>query len=378
MKKSMGLISIALIALIGLTVSCAKEPKEIKIGAILPLTGDAAVWGTSLKEGMDLALEEINENGGIQGKPIKLIYEDDKANPADGVAAVQKLLVTDKVKGIVGVANSSVALAIIPIITKEKVIFVSGGASSPKLTGSSPYFFRTWPSDIQEAYAMAKFAVKDKGYKNIAILYINNEYGIGLKESFSRKVLEYGGAILGAELFEQEATDFRTQISKIKALNPEAIYVIGNPKEMARCIRQIKELGIKTQLLSISTLNEPEIVPQIAGDAIEGIFVTDVSFDPKSSDPNTQNFISKFRAKYNKEPGILTVTGYDALKVLSYAMSKVGFDADRIAAELRELKDYPGAGGKLSFTEGGDVIRPVRIAIVKDGKFAKYADIDWK
>lgn len=186
-QRILGLAVLATLAASAAFLGCQSAPKEVRVGSILPLTGDAAVWGLSLKEGQDLALAEINAAGGVKGTPVKLLYEDDKATPADGVAALQKLIATEKVKAVVGVANSSVALAMMPIVNEKKIVFVSGGASSPKLTGSSPYFFRTWTSDVQEAFGMAQYAVKQKGYKKVALLYINNEYGIGLKDHLRRR-----------------------------------------------------------------------------------------------------------------------------------------------------------------------------------------------
>lgn len=351
--------------------SCSPRPDgggTVRIGGLLPLSGDAAVWGVSMKEGIDLAAEEINSQRGASKPKIEMHYEDDRGLPSDGVAGAQKLIGADKVKGLVGVANSSVALAIIPIIDTNKVVFVSGGASSPKLSGASKYFFRTWPSDLAEGIAMARYAKQKLDIARVAILYINNEYGIGLRDPFTQEFEALGGSIVSQETFAQEATDFRTQLVSIRRVNPQAVYLVGNPREMARCLKQARELGLKTQFLSVSGLVDPEVV-NIAGAAAEGVILTDASFDPASQNPETQKFLSRFMQKYGKDPGMLAVTGYDALRVLIHAFDETGGDPTAMAASLRGLKGFPGAAGTISFDDKGDVSRPVRISTVKDGKF---------
>lgn len=375
-KIWIGVAIVSVIVLIAVTAWWSSRPKEggpIVIGVSLPLTGDAAVWGKSQQDGYKLAVEQINANGGVNGRPIKLIYGDDTGLPKEGVSVLRKFIDIDDIDALTGVANSSVALACIPIITKERLIFISSGASSPKLTGVSKYFFRTWPSDIAEALAMAKYAREKLGISSVSCLYINNDYGVGLAEPFSKESASLGGRILGKEFFEQNATDMRAQLTKIKQQNPEAIYLAGNPREMARCITQARELGINAQFLSISTFNDKEVFDLVKKKDIEGTVITDASFDPNSDRPEAKAFIQSFRAKFNKEPGILANTAYDALMILVHAMSEVGTDSDALAEYLHNMKIYPGVAGPINFTEGGDVNRPIRISIAKDGQFAVLA-----
>ncbi len=354
---------------------CAqKKPETITVGVSLPLSGDAAVWGRSQKDGYDLALSEINARGGVNGKQVVLIYGDDTGLPKEGVSVLRKFIDIDGIEALTGVANSSVALACIPIINKEKLIFISSGASSPKLTGASQYFFRTWPSDIAEAFAMAKYTNKNLGLSSVSCLYINNDYGVGLTEPFSKEFTSLGGRILGKESFEQNSTDMRAQLTKIKQQNPEAIYLAGNPREMARCVTQSRELGITAKFLSISTLNDAEVFDLVKNEDIEGTVITDASFDPNSDRPEAQAFMKAFRAKFNKEPGTLANTAYDALMILTHAMSEVGTDADAIANYLHSMETYSGVAGPINFTQGGDVNRPIRISIAKDGQFVVLAN----
>ncbi len=369
---------ISTVLIVGITLACftgcrPKETDVIRVGVSLPLTGDAAVWGKSQQDGYELAVEQINASGGVKGRPIRLIYGDDTGLPKEGVSVLRRMIDIDHIDALTGVANSSVALAYIPIITKEKLIFISSGASSPKLTGASKCFFRTWPSDIAEALAMAKYARAKLGISSVSCLYINNDYGIGLVEPFSKEFTSLGGRILGKESFEQNATDMRAQLTKIKQQNPETIYLAGNPREMARCITQARELGIPARFLSISTLNDKEVFTLVKKEDIEGTVITDASFDPNSTRPEAQAFVKAFREKFKKEPGILANTAYDALMILAHAVAAMGTNADAIADYLHSMKTYPGVAGPISFTQGGDVNRPIRISTAKDGKFAVLA-----
>jgi len=355
-----------------------KEPEAVIVGCTLPLSGDAAVWGTSQKEGYDLALDDINSNPAYPLK-IMLLYEDDKGLAKDGVSALNKLVYTNKIKFLTGVANSSVALAYIPIINKNNILFISSGASSPKLTGVSNLFFRTWPSDNAEAVAIAKYASKDLKLAEIGILFINNDYGIGLKEPFENTFRGYGGKITSAESFDQATTDFRTQITKILKDKPQGIYVAGNPREMARCIQQLREAGYKGQILSISTLNDPEITDLLSTGAIDGTVITDVSVDFTDPAPLRQAFLKKFKAKYKKDPGVLAATAYDALTLLAVAINNVGADPIAVSRYFKNVKGYEGVSGPISFSEGGDVVRPVRVSKAKDGKFYPVVkDYKWQ
>ena len=365
MKKIIALLIFSLFCL-----SCGKKEDDvIKIGVSLPLTGDAAVWGLSQKDGYELALNKINQEGGVNGKKIKLIYGDDKGLANEGVKILRKFIDIDKIKIITGVANSSVALAYIPIIHENKILFVSSGASSPKLTGSSKYFFRTWPSDIAEAIAMAKYAFNELKIKNVFILYINNDYGIGLSKPFSEEWTKLGSKIVGNESFEQSASDYKVQLSKIKNAKPDAIYLAGNPREMGRAIKQARELGIKKPFLSISTLNDPEVFSISGAKALEGIIITDASFDPTSDRIEIQSFMKDFKARFNKVPGILANTAYDALMIIYDGLKNVGDDSDKLQDFLHMMHSYDGVSGEISFSSGGDVYRPIRIAKSENGRF---------
>lgn len=374
-KKQLLIGAVIVIVLAAFACACLdKQPtesEEIKIGAIFPLTGEGAKYGEDAKLGIDLAVEEINAAGGIKGKKIQVVYEDSQAAPSQGVAAIQKLITVDKVPVIIGAMASSVTLAIAPIAEENKVVLLSPASSAATITEAGDYIFRNEFSDAYGGKAQAELTWDELGIRDVAILYVNNDYGVGVADTFKKTFESLGGNITAVEVFEQGATDFRTQLTKIKDSNPEAIFLIGY-KETILILKQAKELGIETQILSTPMFEDPEILEKV-GDLAEGvIYIYYGGFDPKSEEEQIKVFVSSFNEKYGREPGYYTALSYDATKIISVAIEKGGFNSEGIKSALYDIKDYPGLTGSTSFDENGDVIKPVTLKTVKDGKFVEY------
>lgn len=350
-----------------------EEAKVIKIGAILPLTGDVAVWGNNTKEGIDLAVEKINHAGGINGSKIKIIYEDSQALPQHGVSAIRKLITVDKIPAVIDDSVSSVTLAMAPIAEENRVVILATGATAPAISDAGDYIFRIWNSDALEGEVMAKYVYDKLNLRKVAILYVNNDYGKGLDEVFRREFSKKGGEILISESFDQSATDFRSQLAKIKEEAPDAIYLVGYPREVPQCLKQIKELGIQVKVLSTVAFEDPHIV-EIAKDAAEGV-IYPFPVEPSKEDPALREFLSGYDKKYGKEPGITCDVGYDAVNMIVEAIRlSGGTKGDEIQRGLMMIKDYHGASGLMEFDEKGDVHKPMGMKIVKGGKFEWYEE----
>lgn len=370
MRKVIAIILVLAIASGGLILGCAKEEKEIKIGVITPLTGGSAKYGEDIKRGYDLAVEEINEKGGIKGRKIRLIYEDSEAQPQKAVSAALKLIERDKVVAILGALVSSATLAVAPIAEKNEVVLLSSASSSPKITKAGDYVFRNEISDRYGAKETARLFF-DIGFKKITILYINNDFGIGFRDVVQETYEELGGVITRTETFEQDAKDFRTQLSKIKESNPEAVLIVSY-KEAILILRQMKELGIKKQILSTALFEDPEVVEK-AGHMAEGTIYTYYgTFDPKSQDINITEFMNKFKEKYGVDPEYYAPIGYDAVKILALAIKKGDLEPVRIKDALYKIINFPGLSGITTFDENGDVAKPVILKTVQHGKFVNY------
>lgn len=370
-------VLLLIVAVIGLAVVLVitqrgQQANEVAIGVIAPLTGDSAKYGEDIKRGYDLAVQEINEAEGVRGRKLHLIYEDSEGKPDKAVAAALKLIVKDKVPAILGPLWSSPTLAVAPICEKKKVVLLSSGASSPDITKAGDYIFRNELSDEYGAEQTARLFF-NLVFKQIAMLYINNDFGTGYRKVMERVYSELGGSIVIAESFEQGANDFRAQLTKIKEKNPKALFVVGY-KETILILRQLKELGIKPQILSVALFEDPEILEKV-GDVAEGAIYTYYgTFDPKSQDERVKHFVETFTRKYGKAPEYYAPIGYDAVKVLALAMEKGGFDSMGIKNALYATKDFPGLSGTTSFDQNGDVQKPIILKTVKNGKFVRYSD----
>lgn len=349
-------------------MTAPKEPNSIKIGHIAPLTGDAAIYGQWETQGIELAVAEINAKGGINGKQLTVIHEDDQLDPKTGTNALNKLITVDKVPAVIGATASSITLAIAPIAERNKVVLITDGAAAIKVSDAGDYIFRVFPSNALEGKKIVELA-SSLNLTNGAILYINNDFGTDLSKVVNDEFTKTGGTISISEGYDPAATDFRTQLTKIQAKNPSAIFLLGYPKDMAMVLRQAKEIGIKSQFLAPDTFNEPQII-EWGGNATEGV----IFVYPAEGEPGQwQEFNQKIESKYGKDANIMTAMAYDTTNLLAIAMQKNGFTGEAIKTGLYQIKDYPGVTGNITFDKNGDVIsRLMNVKIVKGGKFVEY------
>jgi branched-chain amino acid transport system substrate-binding protein len=373
-RKSLLFAITVLLILVGLIVpGCGKKEQDVtKIGAVLPLTGELALYGQKCKKGMDVAVELINEKGGIGGKRVEVILEDSRSIASDGVSAAQKLVTVDKVQAIIGEVSSSISLAIVPVIDNAKVVLFSPASSSPKLSGASKYFVRNWPSDVAEASQLADLAYDSLGLRKAAVMYANNDYGLGLKDRFQARFAARGGQIVAAEAYTIGNNDFRTVIQKIKARNPDAIF-LGGYKEMGIATKQIREAGLKVQILACTNFGDNEILTA-AGRAAEGaIFGTPVYSPEESKDPAIEEFVEAYKKRFNELPSLFEANGYDAVMIIANAIKERGNNGEKIAEYIRGLKNYSGGAGLISFNSDGDVERPIGFKRVRNNTFVAYS-----
>ncbi|TAL67853.1 MAG: hypothetical protein EPN82_13085 [Bacteroidetes bacterium] len=356
-------------------LSCTKsdeleKTKTIKIGVILPLTGDIASWGKKGQNAIELAIEKINSNGGINGVRIEALYEDDKGSPQVAVNAVSKLIYTNKVPAIVGGIISAVTLSVAPIAEKNKVILIATTSSAPAITFAGDYIYRVWPSDLLEGSALGKFA-KEKGFKRAVLLHLNNDYGISIAKIFKKNFESIDSKILADEGYQETNTDYRSILTKAKLLNPDVIYTAGYYEDCARLIKQARELGIESQFLGVTAIEDDKYI-QIAGSSAEGvIYPLATGFDLNSKDTIIQKFIQNFRKKYNYDPGWVESHCYDAFMLVYKALcnSKYEITGTKIKNYLDNMGIYHGVTGIIKFDKNGDVIKPVKFKTIQNGKF---------
>jgi branched-chain amino acid transport system substrate-binding protein len=374
MKKGYVYLSLIGIALCVFVWSCRRETggtQAIKVGSVLSLTGDLAEYGTRCREGIDLAVDEINAAGGVNGRPLQIVYEDDKGVPTEGVSAFNKLTTVDKVPVVIGAVSSSVTLALEPIATRDQIFLFSPVSSSPKIPGRSKYLYTMWPPDTLEARALAEFATQQLKKSRVAILYVDGEYGLGLMEQFRKRAQELGMQVVSAEAYPLNNKDFRFVIPKLKQANPDVIFLAGYHKEMAFATKEIREAGMDQQILGNTDYEVDELL-QIAGKAAEGAVYATPRFNPDQGGTIQKQFAAKFKEKYHKEPSLFQANAYDLVFFIATAFKANGVNAEALVKYVPTIRDYDGASGRTSFTEGGEVVKDITIKTVRDGHFTEW------
>ncbi len=345
-----------------------------KIGLLGPFTGDAAVYGEPLKKMVGIAVEEINNSGGVNGKKLELIVEDAKCNGKDASNGMQKLVNVDKVQVVLGGFCSSESLAAEPIATANKVALFSAGSSSPKLTGISPFFFRNYPSDASQGKVLADIAYNKKDWKNVAFIQEQLDYPLGIYNAFSPEFTKFGGKVTKEE-FPTDTKDFRSIITKIKASNPDVVFVdTQTPAAAERIFKQMQEQKWKPNILvSDATSGDPKTVE--ANKAfLEGALAAEFGVD--ASNPKFQHIIQAYKGKYGEEPPYQSYaqTEYDAVYMLKDAIAQNSYDGTKIADWSRTVKNWDGASGKVTIGADGDRVGGHTPKVIKDGKVELYTE----
>jgi len=372
-KVSIGIIVvlIVIVATVVYIVTTRDKDQAIRIGAALPLTGDGAEYGNNARKAIALAVEEINADGGINGQRVIVLYEDTRLQPKDAVSAVMKLITVDRVKVLIGPMSSAEVEAVLPICERNDIILVSPSATDHNLSGKSKYFFRTIASDTYEGKVMAEFAFKQKSYKSVAIFYIESAGPFGVCEAFQHEFIKLGGQVPTVEKAQQNSTDLRAQLARIKDRGADALFFAGFAAETATMLIQAKELTLAIPILAHQTAEAPE-VRELAGPAAEGVVFASGTIDPQRGSQSVREFYIRFKKRYDIDPQNYAPNAYDALMVVVKAIEAQGSDTVSIRKGLMEIRDYDGATGILTFEPTGDVVLPMKVMVIRDGKIVPY------
>ena len=349
---AIGILVLLIIVIGGAYVLSGQKPANavpIKIGATLPLTGDLAGIGQSMQRAITIAVDETNKNGGINGRNLTVIFEDDKCDGKESVNTVTKLIAIDGVKAILGPVCSTALLPDAPIVEQNKVILFSGSATNLKITDAGDYIFRDVPSDAFQGKFAAGFIFNSLNKKKVALAFSNEEYGKGLSDVFKAEFGRLGGQVTDTESVERGSTDMRTELIKIKDSKPEVIYFVGLPQDAGNFIKQARELGIDTTIFGSETYDDPQLIT-IAKDAANGVFYT----LPKEL--TTQGFKDNFNAIFGSGPLIFSDKFYDAAQLIIKSMKACGSDnSDCVKNELYKVKNYQGVSGTITLDNNGDL-----------------------
>lgn len=373
MFKKLSLTILVLVLIFGLiTFSSACKPKEkveeeIKIGGVGPVSGEAATFGVSTREGDELAVEEWNAKGGVLGKKIRLIFEDDKGDPAEAATVYTKLIDQDKVVAIVGTVMSKCSLAGAPIAQAKGVPMISPTSTNPKVTEVGDYIFRACFIDPFQGTVGANFAYNDLGVRKAgAIFDIGNDYTKGLAEFFRDQFLKLGGEIVGFESHPTGATDFKAQLTNIIKAGAELIYISDYYNDAGLIMKQARELGFKGYFLGGDGWDSPKLF-EIGGDAVEGGFFTN-HFSKDDQRPEVQEFVKKYKEKFGHDPDALAALAYDAMNIMLTAIQNAGStDGAKIKDALKNIK-FNAVSGVITFDENRNPIKSAVIIEIKNGQ----------
>ena len=370
MKRSLALVALSALALGACQISGGST---IKIGLISPLTGDTASLGTDVLNGVRMAVQEINDKGGIDGKKVELVAEDGRCASAEANSAAQKLVNIDKVVAIVGGFCSGETLAASKVIEPAKVILLSPGSSSPDITKAGAFVFRNYPSDALKTVATAK-VFGEKGYKKVAMISENTDFCQGVRKGMIKDV--GSGAIVFDEVVEPGTKDFRTLITRLKDIEFDVFYMNTNgDAPMGPMAQQFREQGF-TQPIFSHEVADSATLGAAAAEAVEGLELVTVPTAGEGTD-----FEATFTAAYGKPQSSIAFAAhaYDAANVLFQAIGTAGTNGDEVRAYLANFtmaSPYEGVVGKWGFDENGDVVGvPFVLKVFKDGKTSKVKDI---
>jgi branched-chain amino acid transport system substrate-binding protein len=371
MKNTIRWIPLCLAVLLVLT-SCnggGGSSDEILIGEYGSLTGDKATFGISTKNGIDMAVDEINAAGGVLGKKVRVIVEDDQGLPAEAQTVVTKLITKDKVVAILGEVASSSSKAAAPTAQQNMIPMISPSSTDPEVTQKGDYIFRVCFIDPFQGFVMAKFASSTLKFTKVAVLRdIKNDYSVGLANVFVENFKKMGGTIVADQSYSAGDTDFNAQLTGIKATNPQAIFVPGYYTEVGLIARQAKKQGMKVPLLGGDGWDSPKLT-EIGGKDLDGAFFSNHSSMDDPS-PAIQKFAAGYKMRYNVASDALAGLGYDSAMVLFEAIKRAGStEGPKLRDAIAQTKDHAGVTGKITIDADRNANKPAVVLEIKDGKF---------
>ena len=349
---------------------------EIVVGEFASLTGGTATFGKSSNAGVQLAAEEINASGGLLGKKLRVVVEDDQSKPEEARTAVLKLLKQNQVVAVLGEVASSRSLAAAPECQRAGVPMISPASTNPKVTAVGDYVFRVCFIDPFQGSTMAKFAAETLKAKTAAILRdVKNDYSVGLADFFRDEFVRHGGKILADISYSEGDIDFKAQLTTIRGAQPDVVFVPGYYTEVGLIARQARELGITVPLLGGDGWDSPRTI-EIGGAAVDGCYFSN-HYAADDPNPLVQKFIEKFRAKYSEVPDAMAVLGYDAAQVLADAIRRAGSTKGKpLRDAIAATKDFPGVSGKITIDAERNARKSIVVLKIDGGKVQFFQKVE--
>ncbi len=385
MKKRLGFLTVLVLAfslVVGCSSTGANNSDEIRVGLNYELTGDNATYGQGLVEGIELAFEEINKNGGVLGKQVKTVKIDNQSKATEATNVSTRLATRENVVALLGPATSGNTKAAIPPAMQNKIPLISGSATADDVTVDSnglvkDYVFKTCFNDSFQGVMMAQFGYNDLQLKNAAILAdTTSDYAQGLSKAFQETFTNLGGNILAVEAYQAGDTDYKAVLTNLKALNPEGLFIPGYYEDVGLIIRQARELGLNVPILGGDGYESPKLLEIAGKDALNDIYYSS-HYSSKDDSELVTEFKESFKSKYGKEPDAFNALGYDMAYLFADAMERAGeVDSEKLKDALKATDGFEGVTGVLSIDEKHNPVKSVTILEIKDGEsiFLKKLD----
>jgi branched-chain amino acid transport system substrate-binding protein len=352
---------------------------EWKVGAFFSLSGADTQFGIDTREGIELAIDEVNKAGGVKTKPVKVIFEDDKSNPQEATNKVLQLIDRDKVVAILGEVASSRSKAGGIVANKKKIPMISPSSTNPDVTKVGPFVFRVCFTDDVQGQVGARFVANTLKKKKVAILFASDDlYSSGLAKEFREEAKKIGLEIVGEKQFLHTETNFTTYLTELRDAKPDIIYAPIYYNAMVPIARQAKAAGMKGDMFLGGDGWDSFVLVKDAGEEMEGAFFTS-HFAPDIPWPSAQGFVKGYEARFKREPSALAAMGYDAAKLLADAMGRAKSETpEAIRDAIAETKGFAGATGTISINAERNADKPIVIVQIKNKKYTYHSTVDTK
>jgi len=371
-RRNLSTVAVAVLCVVFFP-GCKPSPgKAMKIGLITPLSGDVKTFGESVKNAFEIAVEEANAKGGVGGMKIGTVIVDDRNDPTEASNAANLLINQYRVKAIVGSVTSKTTIPVSDFAQSSRIPTITGTATNPKVTVADgkrkDYMFRSCYTDSFQGTVMAKFAREALQAATAAVLYdASNDYSKGIAEVFRDAFTRLEGKVTAYESYGKDDVDFSALLTKVKASNPDVLFLPDYYNKVGLIAKQAREKGLKATLIGPDGWDSPELV-KVGGDAIEGGYFSN-HYSPEDTRPEVVNWVRKYREKFGQTPDAMGTLTYDATNMLLEAIRRANSDdPGKIRDALASLKGFEGVTGKFTMDENGDPIKSAVIIQIRDGK----------
>jgi branched-chain amino acid transport system substrate-binding protein len=364
------LLSLGLIATFFFSFACQPSgggSDKVRVGVFMSLTGSTANFGISSVNGIKMAADEVNAAGGINGKQVELLVQDDRSDASEAATIVTKFVTQDQVHAILGEVASSRSIAAAPIAQNARIPMLTPSSTNPEVTKKGDYIFRSCFIDPVQGAAIGQFAARTLNAKRAAIMVDRkNDYSTGLANNITETFTKMGGQMVATTSYQEGDQDFNAQLTSIKGSNPEVIFVPGYYNDVGLIAKQARDRGITVPLVGGDGWDSAQLYA-IGGSSLNGCYFSN-HYSPYDTDPKVQKFVNDYKARYNTIPDALAATAYDAALIMFDAIKRANsLEGPAIRGALAATKDFPGVTGNVTFNENRDAVKPIVMIEIKDG-----------